>query len=313
MSEAKKFKVGDLSNNRFDTSCRQMDEVSHVCHINAALAILCAGKIQPTLVFDNSKLNKKRILVAWLSPNYWADGFRYGNIRFKFSLSKLVKTKRYYWIESIPYKPPACRILFTDQDRDQTFEPYDPQQRQGPWWFDKSNGTHYFNGEICLELMIESSISLEDCVGIDFVNHHDKRCSMHRSSPHECPERGYFDLQGGAHFLTRAVVTGTDLLPYKHHFLQKKDKPQSYFAGAANTFLKPFSRNQPFSGATNDNNLRLALMRGVMSAYTYGRLEEAKKMATMFKSLEQFEQSATCIFAEAIGLNDEAELLKMCQ
>ena len=34
------------------------------------------------VVSDESVHNKTRTAAVWLSPDYWNDGFRYGNVRF---------------------------------------------------------------------------------------------------------------------------------------------------------------------------------------------------------------------------------------
>jgi hypothetical protein len=69
-----------------------------------------------------------------LSPNDWNAGFRYGNVRFTFDWAALVANKKAYWVESIAYGVPACRILVTDTDRGAELVAYDPTVRNGPWW-----------------------------------------------------------------------------------------------------------------------------------------------------------------------------------
>jgi hypothetical protein len=79
------------------------------------MSIVESGLIRKGLVFDESKLNKERILVTWFSPNYWGPGYRYGNVRFDVDFESMVSGKHYYWVESIAYGIAACRILVTDQ------------------------------------------------------------------------------------------------------------------------------------------------------------------------------------------------------
>ena len=123
-----KFKVGKPSNrlNWTEPTCQPLDVVSHVSHINSALNIFECGKIKAGLVYDKSKLNKERILVAWLSPNDWhgAGGFRYGNIRFNFKWENVLDGMNYYWIESIEYGIQACRILLSPNDYSSKFPKY---------------------------------------------------------------------------------------------------------------------------------------------------------------------------------------------
>lgn len=97
----KEFSVGAPSKYRALTNsdCVTFTEVSHVAHIDTAINILKARYLSAGLVFDESKLNKKRILVNWLSPNHWAPGYRYGNIKFDFLFKELIQEKKYYWVE----------------------------------------------------------------------------------------------------------------------------------------------------------------------------------------------------------------------
>ena len=118
MKDWEKFKIGKY--------CNPFDLVSYTSHVNSAVDIIRDKEIRPSLVFDELKLNKYRILVSWLSPNYWG-GFRYGNIRFQFDFASLIRDRLYYWVECIAYKVPACRILITDINRDEMLQKYDPK------------------------------------------------------------------------------------------------------------------------------------------------------------------------------------------
>jgi hypothetical protein len=170
-----KFRVGALGRgNNWTASCKPLDQISHVSHIHTALQIFAAGKINAGLVFDESLLNKRRIQVVWLSPNDWAYGSRYGNVRLYFDWKKLVEGMNYYWIESIAYNIPACRILVTEKDYCQRFPVYDPTKGDGPWWHRKSDDAHFWNGNFCLEIMLERDISLAEIQSFDFVTHHKK-------------------------------------------------------------------------------------------------------------------------------------------
>lgn len=105
-----KYKVGRPSTTKSWTdSCRPCKEVSHVSHVEAALKIVGEKKIRQGLVFDESMLNTERILVTWVSPNSWVNGFRYGNVRFTYDFVDLIKGKKFYWVEAMTaYSPTAC-------------------------------------------------------------------------------------------------------------------------------------------------------------------------------------------------------------
>ncbi len=80
--------VGALGN----LSCLELQTVSHVTHIQAAINIIRDGQIDARLVFDESRFNSSRTLVVWVSPNEWGDkGFFYGHVRF--SLNEGARSK----------------------------------------------------------------------------------------------------------------------------------------------------------------------------------------------------------------------------
>jgi hypothetical protein len=199
------YSVGEPStkNNGVNPDCQGLSVVSHVTHVNAALEVLRAGCIKPQLIYDESRLNTRRILVIWLSPNDWsgAGGFRYGNISFDLDWKKLIKGKRCYWIGVMAYQPKACRILITKTDRDKRLLRYRPKKGDGPWWADSPNKKHYWNGTYCLEFMLEEEISLSSLREMRFVKHHDARCSI---SPSNCPDRGHRGDHAGARLLAGA-------------------------------------------------------------------------------------------------------------
>jgi len=207
----KKFSVGVPSSPpRWQPNCQYLNSVAHVTHIETALRIVEDRRLRADLVFDKSKLNNERIRVVWLSPNNWdgAGGFRYGNIRFHFDWATLVEGKRSYWVESIAYGIEACRILITDADYSHALEPYDPTVGDGPWWIYPLDGEHYWNGEYCLEIMLEGDIDLERASKVDFVRHHSDRCSIDYRS---CRSRGYSADVGGAEFVAAVVSRGLSL------------------------------------------------------------------------------------------------------
>ena len=184
-------------NGWFSDDCKQLTVVSHVCHVLTALDVLLTGSIKPQLIYDESRLNTKCILVVWLSPNDWsgAGGCRYGNISFDLDWAKLIEGKRFYWVGVAEYKPKACRILLTEKDRYSQLLPYRPRKGDGPWWDRHKEGEHRWNGDSCLELMVEEEISPSDIKELRFVKHHPKRCSMKNQG---CRDKGHDAWKGGA-------------------------------------------------------------------------------------------------------------------
>ncbi|SRR5712692_828595 len=162
MSEWITFRVGTPSTrqNWSNPDCTPFHAVYHVSHIIPSLSILQNKKIHAGLVFDESKLNKDRLLVSWVSPNHWSPGSRYGTVQFCFDLRQLIQGKNYYWVESIAYGVRACRILVTPNEH-KGLAQYDPTVGDGPWWYDKDKDEHYFNGNYCLELMLEEDLAID--------------------------------------------------------------------------------------------------------------------------------------------------------
>lgn len=192
MSEApwQKFKVDDGASR---WSCQPLTSVSHVSHVPTALRIVEDSTLRADLVFDESKLNTHRIRVVWLSPNEWARGYRYGNVRFTYDWARLVAGKRYYWVESIAYGIEACRILVTETDWSGLLDEYDPERGDGPWW--QKDDAHFWNGDYTLEVMIEGDLRLADATNIDFVTHNDMQCC---NDYRTCPYLGVSARDGGA-------------------------------------------------------------------------------------------------------------------
>jgi hypothetical protein len=167
------------ANNR----CQPMNRVTHTTHIEGAVQIFQQGEVRNGLVFDTSKLNDRRILVSWVSPNHWNPGYRYGTCQFGFSLSELIKGKKSYWVEAVAYNTPAPRILITAEDLQEVLTPYEPTAGDGPWWYNEDDDTHYFNGDFCLELMLQDSIKLDAALrDFRFVKHRENMCSIFRAS-----------------------------------------------------------------------------------------------------------------------------------
>ncbi len=287
--EWEKFKVGELSTTRWvNPDCQQLTTVSHVAHIETAKRIFKDGKINSGLIFDKSKLNTERILVAWLSPNHWSDGFRYGNVRFNYDWKTLIANKRYYWVESLAYGVKACRILVTDEDRSDILEEYDPTRRDGPWWFDEINDNHYWNGNYCLEIMIERDVDIDDCLTIDFVNHHLQFCNI---LPLHCEDCGRSNLNAGKRLISY-------ILSNSYNFPRKK------FLGTINAekcikddvvyIVRLIMESLPdyidqYSGdITSDSDVALPLAKSILSYYSDEDKKNCEKLLSLFDSADEF-------------------------
>lgn len=66
----------------------ELTTVRHVVHVPFARRIVEDGRIKAGLVYDESRLNKSRISVAWVSANTWGPGSIYGTVEFQFALQR---------------------------------------------------------------------------------------------------------------------------------------------------------------------------------------------------------------------------------
>jgi hypothetical protein len=199
--------VGQRSNrpNWTNPDCVPLTTISHVTHIANALEVVRTGNISAGLVYDESTLNTTRTTVVWVSPNNWdnAGGSRYGNIEFVFDWIDIQRGLNAYRIEVQEYRPPAYRILLTEKNYDGTYDRYYPDKSPGPWRLDASDNTHHWNCEVCLEVMVEASITLDRCIRTEFCKHHANRCCI---TPNRCPDRGFDAQRGGSLFVAGVIA-----------------------------------------------------------------------------------------------------------
>lgn len=301
------FRVGTTDEpNRFRDDCKALTSVAHVAHVPVGLRIVEDKQLRADLVFDRSKLNTERIRVVWLSPNDWdnAGGFRYGNVRFHFDWAKLIEGKRSYWVESVAYGIPACRILITEADYASSLEPYDPTQGDGPWW-QAPSGKHYWNGEFTLEVMYEGDLDLSLVTGVDFVQHHKNYCSI---DYHTCRFRGVSDAKGGAEFIAGVVSRHRplDLPGMVTH--PGRDQQASWSLGTAVTALVKDMRELDVgrSGAMKQSDPGAhALALAALGAYANQDIDgDLRELAGQFASVRDLEGAVIDVVAAAAGLAD---------
>ncbi|WP_133295752.1 hypothetical protein [Burkholderia reimsis] len=294
-----------------NTDCQKFDAVGHVAHLDAAINIIRDGKIKPGLVFDHSRLNKSRTLVSWASPNYWSNGYRYGNVRFDFNFRDLVERKRYYWVEAIDYQPAACRILITDQDYAGLLTPYDPQLHDGPWRFDSSSNIDYYNGDFCLEFMFEQEIELAGMCDLSFVDHHSKFCSIYRSDPGRCDEKGEIGGRAGATFLGKVTAGALDLSAVAQYWVQNTGELSNQFIYGLSFVARRVTHNCKFVGnLTASNQAAISVARAIMNAMAIGHKDEIVALASMFQSETDLLQTVANLINDSLGLSKSAEILR---
>ena len=296
-----KFRVGKLR--KWSNDCVQLINVSHVSHINNALNIFEAEKINAGLVFDESILNNERISVVWLSPNDWtgAGGFRYGNVRFNFEWKQIINNKNYYWIESIAYGIQACRILVTSNDYSLKFKVYDPKRGDGPWWYNIDTDTHYWNGEYCLEIMIERDVFINEALTIDFVDHHPKRCNI---SYADCHDLGLYRARAGARFIAALINRGNDsninkFIKYHPNIIEEHILTSS---------ISILWQDLDYGGFVGDikstDEVALPISRAVLNSYAIQNYEEMDQLCSLFKSKEDLKTSCAQLIGKSLNISD---------
>jgi len=183
--------------------CIPLQSVMHVTHVDLALDIVRAKGIAARRVSDDSILRDHDIPVVWLSPNDWSgsDGFRYGNIGFRVNWNSVLRGMDHYWVGIMRHGIDAVRIMLTDVNRPNLVIPYISTRGDGPW-YDDAAGSHFWNGNICLEIMLERDVDLSEVTVIEFVAHNPRQCCI---SPSSCPDRGDSAGYGGARFIAGLV------------------------------------------------------------------------------------------------------------
>ena len=315
MAAWSRYRVGTLSTQKNWTNpdCVPFGSVGHVAHLDVAVDIIREHKLKPGLVFDKSKLNTTRTLVAWLSPNHWSDGFRYGNVKFEFNFRKLVEDKRAYWVEVIDYAPAACRILITDQNYDdsKTLTPYDPEHDDGPWRFDKAANRDFFNGSICLEFMFEDEIALDTLSDVTFVDHHGRFCSRYRNEPSLCREKGLHRGVAGAYFLAKIVAAGLDTSNIARHWFDDDGEPDSDFSYALNCLGRRLSKDVKFEGELTHKDVAAdAMARAALNALAIDEPTERLALACAFSSESELLRAVARLVQQCLGMGSKLKIHK---
>jgi len=304
-----RFSVGQPSDSAKWTNpdCCLLDSISHVSHIEHGWSIIESGGIQAGLISDKSKLNRERILVAWLSPNIWQPGSRYGNVRFRFDWKELIENRQAYWVESIAYGVDACRILLTDVDHTPLVTPYDPTIGDGPWWHDKDNDKHYWNSEYCLEIMIEGDIQLSQATGIFFEKHHEEYCCI---SPGNCIDQGVRPHVGGASFLAGLVGRSIRLPRRLLTNPELDDRPYSDAQDAAQQLhhlLRECGKGA--SGGKLSQDASSAIARAIFFSLSRRNLEEAASLSKLFPSQAVMLEECKNLFYAHFGWDMEQRMV----
>jgi len=286
------FAVGKPGNN-YSQTCKPLETIYHVSHIESALSIIKQGKLKAGLIYDDSYLNSRRILVTWFSPNDWYYGSIYGNIRFQFDWKKLIEDRHYYWIGTMEgYHPTAIRILLSKNDYKSKLKPYNPIRGDGPWWHNKANDKHFWNGNYTLEIMLEDDVSLRDALKVDFIDHHKDICTIKPNCPDHYPDRN----DAAALFLAGSISQHPPTI----------EIPQiEGISSAISNLCLSIIRKSPSGRLLASSQESTAIIRAFMAASYFGRKEESKVFWNMFKSNNEFLNACKRLIETLPGLSPD--------
>lgn len=283
-----------------------LETVHHVVHVPTARRILEDNRLRAGLIYDESRLNRSRMCVTWVSANTWAQGSIYGNVQLSFAWSDLIRDRRVYWVEAMPdYSPPAYRLLLTDRDLSASryLTPYDPASDKGP--LRERDGVWYWNGTYTSEFMIDSDLPLRRCTGLAFINHRPDRCRLNGSS---CTDRTAPPYRTGGRVL--AFLLGNDLHAVdrvlKTPVAPRRRRPLSdaVDVGIDGILRALGNKKSRFAGGISRPASRQAVLRGALALYGADCKAEAQELISLLKSSDIFEKALTEIINDHFGITD---------
>ena len=299
MKEWEKYKIkGDPA-----TAGAELSIVRHIAHVPTARRIIEDQKIKAGLVYDESRLNKSRINVVWLSANTWAFGSIYGTVEFRFDWNTLVDGNKVYWVEVMAqYKPAAYRFLLSSRDPAEfssgLIEPYDPAKDDGP--LRKSGDKWYWNGNFTSEFMIDDNLHLREATGLDFISHHQQFCSIDGSTCMERRKNPTWDETGGrilAHLLAHQIgVLNRHLKPERGKRNQLLDTAFSGLHSALN--------EANFGGPLHLSKSCDNVVTGALALYGMDQLDSTLQLLALLKSADGFNKALVAIVRRHFGVPD---------
>ena len=296
----------DIPERDIDSSsraCIELSEVHHVVHVPEARRILEDGRIKASLVHDESRLDRSRLPVAWLSANTWAYGSIYGSVQFTFDWDRIIEGRKVYWVEAMDYRPPAYRLLLSERGPTDSslVQTYDPENDDGP--LKHKNGTWYWNGNYTSEFMVEADLPLGQCQEIEFIRHND-RCRRGSS----CPEKGDTGQKSSrrvlAFILGNAVHTADGAL-----WPAESDNSWKVNYCINEIWRALGSKPEWFTGGIKKPASRQAVLRGALALYGSDQQEAARDLIALLASQETFGEALRDIVAMHFDRSDYKLLL----
>jgi hypothetical protein len=289
----------------FGSVCR-LETVRHVVHVPEARRILEDTRLRAGLVYDESRLNRSRTCVTWVSANTWGPGSIYGNVEFCFSWDHVIKGRHFYWVEAMTsYKPHAYRFLITDRDLSNSryVTPYDPETNKGPLRL--KDEVWYWNGSKTSEFMIDSDLKLKDCIAFDIISHHATKCRLYGAS---CPDAGTAHYSIGGRILAFILGNGIHcidhVLKVPSGYKRRRLLGDAVDWGADGILRALGAKKDRFTGVIRAQDSRSTLMRGALALYGADQKRAARDLIALLKSQDIFEQALTEIINAHFQISD---------
>ncbi len=274
----------------------ELVEVHHIVHLQISRRILEDEQLRAGLIHDESKLNRSRLCVTWLSANCWHNGSIYGTVRFTFDWATIIKGRSLYWVEAMGYGNAAYRLLVTDRDlsNDKRVIPFDPAKERGPIRF--KNGRWYWNAQYTSEFMVESDLSLSIAKSLSFVGH--SKC---RESG-KCPEQKTTWNIAAAQ--TLAFLLGNDI-HCVDHLLRDDNELNREAESYINYLWSALGRKKDrFGGVLKKSKSTEDVLLGALALYGSGQYAAAIETVKTINSQDVFTDALTAIIRRHFGLPD---------
>jgi hypothetical protein len=299
MKEWEKYKIkGDLAKAGADLTI-----VRHIAHVPAARRIIEDRKIKAGLVYDESRLNKSRISVVWLSANTWAFGSIYGTVEFQFDWNTLIDGNKVYWVEAMTqYNPTAYRFLLSSRDPTEfgsdVVEAYDPIKDDGP--LRKSGDKWYWNGNFTSEFMIDQNLSLRKATGLNFISHHPQFCSIDGNACAERRDNPTWDEIGGR---ILAYLLAHDIGVLNKHLKPDGGKRNQLLDTAFSGLQSALSETK-FGGALHLPESCDKVLTGALALYGMDQLDATHQLLSLLKSADGFNKALVAVVQRHFGVPD---------
>jgi hypothetical protein len=299
MKEWEKYKIkGDPAK-----AGAELNIVRHIAHVPASRRIIEDQRIKAGLIYDESRLNKSRISVVWLSANSWAFGSIYGTVEFRFDWNTLVEGNKVYWVEAMTqYKPAAYRFLLSSRDPAEfgsgLIEPYDATKDDGP--LRKSGDKWYWNGNFTSEFMVDNDLHLREATGLDFVSHNQQFCSIHGNTCAERKENPTRDKTGGR---ILAYLLAHEIRVLNKHLKPEEGKRNQLLDTAFSGLHAALSQSD-FGGPLHVAASCDKVVTGALALYGMDQLESTLELLTLLKSADGFNKALVGIVQRHFGIPD---------